>query len=180
MMYRISSDESELDMIDRIIYTANDVLRLVEYQGCDDCALYENWLDPETQRGYNSAFSETFEEFTKGKTKQRFFAMIQLNEIIGSVGISPPEAIADLAIGIFKPYRKQGYGSSAFTLATEYAVNVLGITDLHAGTYPYNISSIKMLKRCGYIPYPAGNIAEKHYITGMEIVQLDYNYKPIS
>jgi RimJ/RimL family protein N-acetyltransferase len=76
----------------------------------------------------------------------------------------------------FKPYRKQGCGSSAFALATEYAVETLGITELHAGAYSDNIGSRKMLERCGYVPYPQGNVLEKHYLTGEDIVQLDYIY----
>jgi RimJ/RimL family protein N-acetyltransferase len=107
--------------------------------------------------------------------------MIRLNasrEIIGAVGISPPDTVADLAIWMFAPYRRKGYGTSAFALTTKYAIETLGISELHAGAYPDDIGSIKMLARCGYTPYPAGNVAEKHYITGEDIVQLDYIYKP--
>lgn len=166
----------------RTVYASNKKLSLVEYQITDDRALYEDWLDADTQKGYNSIFVDSFEGFTKREIKQRFFAMIKLNgtgEMIGAVGISPPEIIADLAIWIFKPYRKQGYGTSAFALATKYAVDVLKIDELHAGVYPDNIGSRKMLCRCGYFPYTSGNVAEKHYLTGEEIVQMDYIYKPI-
>jgi len=40
-------------MTDRVVFTADDILRLVEYQKCDDLALYENWFDSDTQRGFN-------------------------------------------------------------------------------------------------------------------------------
>jgi RimJ/RimL family protein N-acetyltransferase len=168
--------------MNRIIYTSNNILSLVKYQKCDDRDLYEDWLDPDTQKGYNGVFVESFEDFSKREIKQRFFAMIRLektSEIIGAVGISPPETIPDLAIWIFKPYRRQRYGTQAFSLATKYAVDELNINELHAGVYPDNIGSRKMLERCGYIPYPAGNVAEKHYLTGEEITQLDYIYRPI-
>ncbi|MDD4493711.1 MAG: GNAT family N-acetyltransferase [Eubacteriales bacterium] len=167
--------------MNRFVFTSNDILSLVEYNPCDDRALYEDWLDPETQNGYNGVHVTTYEEFQTREIKQRFFAMIQLNstrEIIGAVGISPPETSADLAIWVFKLYRRQGYGSSAFALATKYAIEELKIDELHAGAYPDNVCSIKMLKRCGYTPYPAGNIQEKHYITGKDIIQMDYIYSP--
>ncbi len=167
----------------RTVYTSNAALSLVEYKSSDDRALYEDWLDPETQKGYNGIYVDSFEDFQAREIRQRFFAMIQINgtnEIIGAVGISPPETIADLAIWIFKHYRKQGYGTSAFALATGYAVDVLGIKELHAGAYQDNIGSQKILKRCGYIPYPAGNVYEKHFVTGEDIVQKDYIYSPIS
>lgn len=86
--------------------------------------------------------------------------LIETNEIIGSIGISPPEAVPDLAIWIFKPYRKKGYGTSAFALATMYAIDVLKIVELHAGAYPDNIGSRKMLHKCRYVPFPKGNIHE--------------------
>jgi RimJ/RimL family protein N-acetyltransferase len=147
----------------------------------DDRALFDDWLDPETQKGYNGLHVSTFEKFQSRKNRQRFTAMIQLTdteEIIGTVGISPPETTADLAIRIFKPYRRKGYGVPSFALATRYAVDVLKINELHAGSYPDNTGSQKMLQRCGYVPYPEGNVPEKHYITGEDIIQLDFIYKP--
>jgi len=168
----------------RTVYISNDILSLVEYQPCDDRILYESWLDPAVQHGFNGIYVTTFDEFTAQKSLDKpttcFSSMIQLNnsgEIIGTVGISPPENTLDLTIRIFKPYRRQGYGTSAFALATKYAVDVLRIAELHAGAYPDNIGSQKMLKRCGYVPYPVGNIPEKHYITGEDIIQMDYIYK---
>lgn len=167
-------------MMNRKIYAANDILRLVEYQKCDDRVIYENWQDDETQKGFNYILKESFEEFSARETKQRFVAMIQLtetDELIGYVGISPPESIPDLAIWLFKPFRNKGYGTSAFALATKYAVDVLKIDELHAGAYPDNIRSRKMLEKCGYVPYPEGNVREKHYLTGEDIVQFDYIYR---
>jgi len=111
--------------MDRVIYVSNDTLRLVEYRQCDDYVVYEDWLDPDTERGYNFVLKESFEEFSNRTVRQRFLAMIQLNstkEIIGAVGISPLETVPDLAIWVFRPYRRQGYGVSAFTLATRYAL----------------------------------------------------------
>jgi RimJ/RimL family protein N-acetyltransferase len=153
---------------------------------CDARVLYESWLDPDVQRGFNGIYAASFEEFSKRNKidrPTRFSSMIRLNstgEIIGTVGVSPPEDIADLTIRIFKAYRRQGYGTSAFALATKYVVDELKIEKLHAGAYADNIVSQKMLKKCGYIPYPEGNITEKHYITGEDIVQMDYIYKPIT
>ncbi len=166
----------------RKIYISNETVSLVEYHNCDNLALYNNWLDPGTQKGYNGFCVGTFEEFACRDIKQRFFAMIQRGsdkEIIGAVGISPPETIPDLAIWMFKPFRRQGYGTAAFALATQYATDILKITELHAGAYPDNIGSNKMLARCGYVPYPLGNITEKYYLTGEDIIQKDFVYSPI-
>jgi RimJ/RimL family protein N-acetyltransferase/SAM-dependent methyltransferase len=161
----------------RGVYSSNDKLSLVEYKHSDDRALYDNWTDADTQNGYNLTFTDTFEEFTCREIKQRFFAMIQFNgtrEIIGAVGISPPETEADLAIWVFNPFRHSGYGTSAFMMATLYAVNTLGFRELHAGAYTDNLASQKMLVRCGYVPNPPGNLDEKHYLTGKKRIQLDF------
>ena len=165
----------------RSIYTSNNILSLVEHQKIDDRALYENWQDPETQRGYNGVYFDSFEDFEiRDSLRSRFFAMIRLNathEIIGAVSVSPPETVPDLAIWVFKPYRRQGYGSSAFALATKYVIDELKIAELHAVVYPDNIGSQRMLKKCGFVPHPEGNIPEKHYITVEDIVQINYIYK---
>ena len=169
-------------MMNRRVYTSNGAISLVEYQKCDDRALYENWQDADTQKGYNGVYYTDYEAFEHRTLKNRFFAMIKQNttgELIGAVGVSPPETTPDLAIWMFKPYRRQGYGTAAFALTTKYLTEVLEITELHAGAFPDNVGSQKMLKRCGYTPYPAGNISEKHYITGEDIVQMDYIYSPI-
>jgi len=161
------------DASDRTVYVSNDILSLVEYKPRDDRMLYYDWLDPDTQRGYNGVHVTTFDEFQSREIRQRFFAMIQLietNEIIGAIGISPPETTPDLAIWIFKSFRRKGFGTPAFALATKYAIEELKISELHAGAYPDNIGSRKLLERSGFVPYPAGNIPEKHYITGEDII----------
>lgn len=89
------------------------------------------------------------------------------------------ETVADLAIWVFAPHRRKGYGASAFALATKYAVDELKIKELHAGAYEDNIASRKIFERSGYIPNPdwtAEDGMEKHYITGEDIFQIDYIY----
>ncbi|MCL2299197.1 MAG: GNAT family N-acetyltransferase [Firmicutes bacterium] len=176
----------------RRVYTSNETLSLVEYQPCDDRALYDCWLDPEVQKGYNGfvpadsfeAFQQgnqkRLEDYINGETRELFFAMIRCNrtgELVGALGISPPPTEADLSIRIFAPYRRQGYGASAFALAAEYATEVLQIKELHAGAYPDNIGSQKMLERCGFVPV-APCPPEKHYLTGENVIQMDYVYSP--
>jgi len=159
------------------LYTGDDVVGLVAYQKCDDLALYSDWLDPDTCEGFNGVYVTSFEEFARREVRSRFFAMICLRgtgEIVGAVGLSPPEDLADLTIHVFRPYRGKGYGTAAFALAAKYIFDVLGITEIYAGAYAGNIASRKMLERCGFVPHPAGNLREKYYRTGADIVQLDH------
>jgi len=177
----------------RAVYASNDLISLVEYQPCDDRALYDCWLDPETKKGYNGyAPAASFEEFQQGnqkrledymngETEELFFAMIRCNrtgELVGALGISPPPTEPDLSIRIFAPYRRRGYGTSAFALAAKYTTEALRIKELHAGAYPDNIGSQKMLRRSGFAP-AAECPPEKHYLTGEDVIQMDYIYRPV-
>jgi len=162
----------------RTVYASNDLISLVEYRPCDDRALYDCWLDPETRKGYNGFTpAATFEEFQRrNEPLQLFSAMIRCNgtgALVGALGITKAEA--DLSIRIFTAYRRRGYGTSAFALAAKYATEILQIKELHAGAYPDNTGSKKILKRCGFVPF-AVCPPEKHYLTGEEIFQMDYVY----
>ncbi len=66
--------------MNRKIYRSNNILSLTEYLKNDDRALYANWHDPGTQKGYNGFTVGTFEEFHAREIRQRFFAMIKLND----------------------------------------------------------------------------------------------------
>lgn len=164
--------------MDRKIWIANDILSLVEYMHpIDDVNDYECWQDKATQDGYNFKLEETLEEFRSRPIKSRFIAIIRRNSdnaCIGSVSVSPEGTLPDLAIMLYKPFRHQGYGTIAFSLAIKYCFNVLKIDQLHAGCYETNIVSQKMITRCGFQPYPQGNQLEKHYLTGEPIVQFDF------
>ena len=98
------------------------------------------------------------------------------NILIGETGVSEFNdlQLPDLSIRIFKPYRNQGFGSMAFALGAKYCFDILGYEKIYAGCYPDNIKSMRMLEKCGFVPHPEGNIAEKHYITGEPFTQLDF------
>ncbi|OGO90533.1 MAG: hypothetical protein A2Y17_01540 [Clostridiales bacterium GWF2_38_85] len=165
--------------IKRHTYISNEKIGLVEYLPVDDKANYNDWIDAETQNGYNYNFNQTYDEFLSIEDRQCFIASIELNnkDIIGMVSISPENTVPDLAIRIYYPYRNQGYGSTAFMLATKYALDFLNIDEIYAGCYEDNEASKIMLHKCGYKPHPEGNQFDKHYLTGIERIQFDFIYK---
>ncbi len=164
--------------MNRKIYISNDILNLSEYiVDPDDIDLYNCWLDPETQTGYNHKFTKSFEEFREGEIKSRFIATIMRcadNACIGSVFVSPENCLPDLAIMMYKPYRNQGFGTMAFSLGVKYCFETLKLDKIFAGCYEDNVASMKMLKKCGFQPHPEGNQNEKHYLTGENIIQYDF------
>ena len=164
--------------MNRKTYITDLVISLCEYiESEDDLDLYNCWQDKDTQSGYNHKPAESFEEFSKGAIKSRFIAtIVRLSDLvsIGSIFVSPENTPPDLAIMIYKPYRGKGYGTRAFSLGVKYCFEVLLLDYIYAGCYPNNISSLKMLHKCGFRPHPEGNQEEKHYLTGEDITQLDY------
>ena len=170
-------------MSERKIFVKNDIINLSEYLPEDYLECYNSWFDEEVQRGYNFKRTNTFEEYmtqNNERKEQQYIAgcaiiLNENNKLIGSVGVSMfPDEEKDLTIIIFKPYRNQGFGTMAFALGAKYCFDVLELEKICAGCYPDNIKSMRMLEKCGFVPHPEGNIAEKHYITGEPITQLDF------
>ena len=109
--------------MERKIYISNNVISLAEYlRDIDDPASYENWLDPLTQAGYNYQINIPYEEYHRKVFRHRFHAVVLRNSdnaVMGSVSVSPEPSLPDLAINLYRPYRGQGIGTTAFALAVK-------------------------------------------------------------
>lgn len=162
----------------RKIYISGNELSLAEYlSDIDDPETYDNWLDPETQSGYNYRMTDTYEEYHSRVWQQRFLAVILRNSdsrVIGTVSLSPDYLEPDLAIRLYRPFRGQGYGTDAFALAMKYCFDAFSLNKIYAGCYEHNTISLRMLKKCGFVPYPEGNSYETHFITGLPVTQLSF------
>ena len=162
----------------RKIFTASEILSLAEYiDEIDDAENYANWLDPETQSGYNFRMTDTYEEYHSKSAIFTFIAVILRNsdhKVIGVISLSPNLTEPDLAIRLYKPFRGQGYGTTAFSLALKYCFDTFSLPRIYAGCYEYNKASLNMLKKCGFIPYPEGNSYETHFLTGLPVTQLSF------
>lgn len=170
--------DERVTVTERHIYIENDSIALAEYLDAeDDRACYDCWQDEETQAGYNYCMTDTFEEFSASPQQSRFRAVIIRKVdgvVVGTVSVSPPHILPDLAIMIYRPYRGQGIGTAAFALAADYCFGEMGLSVLYAGCYEGNVRSRKMLAACGFVPHPDGNCEEVHYRTGEPIMQYDY------
>ena len=169
----------------RKVYISNEVLSLCEYiHSVDDINGYNCWLDEDTKRAFNFKMLSTFEEFSKQPVRLRFLATIVRcsdGVDIGQIFLSPENTLPDLAIMLYKPYRRMGYGAQAFALGAEYCFEELGLDCIYAGCYPDNSASHAMLIKCGFERNPSGDTTEKHYLTGEDIMQRDYvKFRPLS
>lgn len=163
--------------MERKTYISSGLVNLSEPLKSDLPACYEAWKDPDTERGFNHKCTDTFGEFCAWSEKPRLFALIvrkEDNAAIGFLMLSPEGTEPDLAIVLFKSYRNRGYGTAAFSLGVKYCFDILACNRIYAGCYPDNHASRRMLEKCGFQPHPDGNIKEKHYITGEDIIQSDY------
>lgn len=164
--------------MNRKIYISDEQFCLAEYiVSLDAEANYECWQDIDTQKGYNYKPDFTFEEFVNTPKRARFEAVAVRKSdfsVIGVVSLSPEGCLPDLAIMLFKPYRGMGYSTSVFKLALEYCFDTFGFEAIYAGCYGDNEKSLKMLKRCGFVPHPEGNCNENHFLNGTPIVQYDF------
>lgn len=160
------------------IYITDGYISLAEYdKSIDDTDCFNCWRDADTQKGYNSKCSQTFEEYRNRPIRSRFIATIircSDNARIGSIFVSPADMPPDLAFMIYAPYRNQGYGKAAFALGVKYCFDVLKLDRIYAGCYEDNLASMKILNACGFVPHPEGNQSEKHYLTGEHIIQYDF------
>jgi len=163
----------------RKIYISDGIISLSEYiESEDDYDCYNCWKNEETQNGYNHKLTKTFEEWSERTTiKSRFIAtVIRLsdNACIGAIFLSPEDTPPDLAFMIYPLYRNMGYGTRAFGLGVRCCFDVLNMDYIHAGCYPDNIASTKIIEKCGFKPNPDGNMDEKHYLTGEKRTQYDF------
>lgn len=161
----------------RNIYIADEVIALAEYIPEDDPALYACWCDPDTVRGYNTRQIKTYAEFCARERKGWSGIILRRSDEtpMGCVMIFPEIVQPDLAIMIYPEHRGKGYGTRAFALGAQYCAETFGLDRIYAGCYEDNLVSLKMLERCGFVldPEPVGGL-EKHYLTGEDIVQLEF------
>lgn len=162
----------------RNIYIYDDDIALAEYCPETDTAdWYECWKDPATEAGYNHRMDDTYEEFSHSPIRSRFLAMILRrsdNTVMGTVFLSPKNCPPDLAIMLYRPYRGQGYGTAAFSLALQYCFETFDLPEIYAGCYEHNHRSRRMLEKCGFVPHPEGDQLEEHYLDGSPVTQRDF------
>jgi RimJ/RimL family protein N-acetyltransferase len=165
--------------LNRKKYIENDILCFAKVIESDYKILYDSWNDEDTVWGYNYKLPYTFDEYRKKGEKNSNWGAIIIrlsdNQIIGRIGISA--GLPDLSITIFKAYRKQKYGTMAFLLGIKYCFEALNLDKIYAGSYEDNITSRKMIERCGFKPNPDGNVVDPHIFSGEDRLQFDFIIK---
>jgi len=157
----------------------NDVICLAECIKPDYKTIYKSWKDRNTILGYNIELHFSFDEYcdklkndSNWNNWQAVIMRLEDNAVMGRIGLSGE--LPDLSITIFPAYVNQGYGSMAFSLGVKYCFEVLKLESVYAGCYEDNISSRKMIEKCGFKRNPDGDVIESHVFTGENRLQLDF------
>jgi len=155
-----------------------DNIAFIPYTHEDDYDMYLCWKDKQTQKGYNFAFNQPFEDFKEMDINRfKFWVTVidkNLKKRIGVLRLGLDEECPDLAIWIYPQYRNNGYGTKSFRLALEYIFENYPYQEISAGCYCDNTFSLKMLNKLGFIRFPDGDEKEPNCFTGEETIQLAF------
>lgn len=169
-------------MGDAIMYLIeDDSMGLVPYTHADDRDMYECWQDEATQRGYNGAYYDTFEQYAATDIARFRFWVTAVDKSsgarVGTLRLGLAEDCPDLAIWIYPRWRHMGYGRAAFALALKYLFECAGLECVSAGCYQDNEYSRRILLALGFERFPDGDEVEPHYLTGAPTVQQEYRLR---
>jgi len=84
-----------------------------------------------------------------------FFGIEYEGEHVGNISLVPGQDIyrksAEIGYFIGESYWNKGIVTTAVNLITEYGFKNLGIIRIHTGVFEYNIASMRVLEKCGFI-----------------------------
>ncbi len=152
------------------------MLELIQFKHEHWESCYQDWFDIDTQRGFN--FIPTWHdiaEYIKLMENHKYIinAMISDNGIIcGHITVSDKE-YSDIAVWIFKKYRKRGIAKSAIINLINELRERLKCSYLYAGIYKENDISMHLFRELGFEYYGQGEI-EREIFTGKETYQVIY------
>jgi RimJ/RimL family protein N-acetyltransferase len=103
---------------------------------------------------YTVKDAEEFITMIASKTPITTFAIEFKGEYVGNIGLVPGSDVyrKSAEIGYFfgEPYWNKGIMTKAVYLITEYGFEKLDIVRIHTGVFEYNISSQRVLDKCGF------------------------------
>lgn len=91
----------------------------------------------------------------KNENPQVSFAIEYDGAFCGMIGLIPQKDVyrktAEIGYWLDEPFWNKGITTTAVKLITEYAFNDLNFIRIHSGIFEYNIGSMKVLEKNGYI-----------------------------
>ena len=90
----------------------------------------------------------------KQEDPQMTFAIEYDGQFSGVIGLTGQQDVykktAEIGYWIGEPFWNKGIATEAVKLITDYGFNQLDLVRIHTGVFEYNLSSMKVLDKCGY------------------------------
>jgi ribosomal-protein-alanine N-acetyltransferase len=100
---------------------------------------------------------EHAEEFIRrfiGQNPVTFFAIEFKGEYVGNISLVKGNEVyrksAEVGYFIGEPYWNKGIATTALQLITDYGFKNLDVIRIHTGVYEHNLSSQRVLEKCGF------------------------------
>jgi len=95
-----------------------------------------------------------FINLVKQEDPQMTFAIEYKGQFCGVIGLTSQQDVykktAEIGYWIGEPFWNKGIATEAVKLITDYGLNQLDLLRIHTGIFEYNLSSMKVLEKCGY------------------------------
>ena len=95
-----------------------------------------------------------FINLTKQEYPQMTFAIDYDGQLCGVIGLLAQQDVykksAEIGYWIGEPFWNKGIATEAVKLITDYGLHLLDLVRIHTGIFEYNLSSMKVLEKCGY------------------------------
>lgn len=152
-----------------LIFMETERLVLRSVLESDDKALYEYMSDPVVGVNAGWAPHESLEE-TRGIMRAVFlnnpfvFAVVlkSTGSVIGTVGFTQNDGKKFIGYSLKKSFWGRGLMTEAVSKLLEFAKR-RGITQVYADVYDYNMRSVKVLIKNGFIKVPNGEFEETRF-----------------
>ncbi len=107
------------------------------------------------QHPYTIDDAVSFINTIKNEKPQVTFAMEYEGKFCGMIGLIPQKDVyrktAEIGYWLGEPFWNKGIVTKAVELVTDYGFNELNFIRIHTGIFEYNIASMKVLEKNGYV-----------------------------
>ena len=104
---------------------------------------------------YTMEDAVSFINITKQENPQVSFAVEYDGAFCGMIGLVPQKDVyrktAEIGYWLGEPFWAKGIATKAVALITDYGFNELNFIRIHTGIFEYNIASMKVLEKNGYM-----------------------------
>ncbi len=104
---------------------------------------------------YAKKDADFFINLTKKESPKTTFGIELNNEICGVIGLILQSDVnrmsAEMGYWIGEPFWGRGIATDAVSIITKYGFETLGLMRIYAGVYEYNIGSMRVLEKSGFL-----------------------------